>query len=58
MEDFTGRGKVWLEGEAWAASSDVPVMKDQEVVVTAMEGLVLRVEPASETEHSGAQVQT
>ena len=57
MENFTGKGKVWLEGEAWAANSEVPITKDQEVVVTAMDGLVLQVEPASEAEHGGAQVQ-
>ena len=29
MDDFTGEGKIWLEGEAWAAHSKVPVEKDQ-----------------------------
>ena len=58
MQDFTGTGKVWLEGEAWAARSQVPVTKGQEVVVTAMEGLVLEVEPASEPDHGGTQLQT
>jgi membrane-bound serine protease (ClpP class) len=33
MHDFTGEGKIWLEGEAWAAHSKVPVEKDQHVVV-------------------------
>jgi membrane-bound serine protease (ClpP class) len=46
MESFSGHGKVWLEGESWQAESDSPVEKDQEVVVTGMEGLVLRVAPA------------
>ena len=58
MQDFTGKGKVWLEGEAWAAHSDVPVRKNQEVVVTAMDGLVLEVEPAAEPGHRGVHVQT
>jgi len=46
MQDFTGEGKVWLEGEAWVARSKVPISKDQEVVVTAMDGLILDVKPA------------
>ena len=48
MQDFTGEGKVWLEGEAWAARSSVAIEKDQHVVVRAMEGLVLEVEPVAE----------
>jgi membrane-bound serine protease (ClpP class) len=58
MQDFTGKGKIWLEGEAWAAHSDVPITKDQEVFVTAMNGLVLEVKPAAEAEPGGAPVQT
>jgi membrane-bound serine protease (ClpP class) len=45
MQDFTGSGKVWLEGEAWRAVSNAPVAKGQQVVVRAMEGLTLHVEP-------------
>ena len=48
MQDFTGEGKVWLEGEAWAARSSVAIEKDQHVVVRAMEGLILEVEPVAE----------
>jgi len=58
MQDFVGKGKVWLEGEAWTARCDVPVSKDQEVLVTAMDGLVLEVRPVSATEHGGAQLQS
>ena len=58
MHDFTGNGKIWLEGESWAAHSKVPVLKNQDVIVTAMDGLVLEVEPATQPGHSGAQVQT
>lgn len=47
MEDFEGDGKIWLEGEAWAARSDVPIARDQEVLVTAMHGLTLTVRPVS-----------
>jgi membrane-bound serine protease (ClpP class) len=58
MYDFLGEGKIWLEGEAWVARSDVPVEKNQAVVVTAMDGLVLDVKPASEPGTGDAQVQT
>src|SRR5690606_10989076 len=39
MEDFAGSGRVWLEGEAWAAVSEVPVRKNEEVVVRRLDGL-------------------
>jgi len=58
MESFTGTGKVWLEGEAWSATSKQTVEKDQTVLVLDLDGLVLRVEPVSESEGSGAQLQT
>ncbi|HSN52458.1 MAG TPA: nodulation protein NfeD, partial [Woeseiaceae bacterium] len=58
MQDFTGDGKVWLEGEAWAAHSKVAIRKDQQVVVRAMQGLTLEVEPASQTDTGDAQLQT
>jgi len=45
MSDFSGNGKIWLEGESWAARSNAPVSKDQEVVVTNMVGLTLEIEP-------------
>lgn len=47
MESFAGAGRVWLEGAPWAAVSKVPIEKDQQVVVTAIDGLTLEVEPAS-----------
>lgn len=47
VESFSGDGKIWLEGEAWAAHSTVAIEKDQEVVVRAMNGLVLEIEPSS-----------
>lgn len=46
LQDFTGDGKVWFEGEAWAARSSVPIYKDQDVIVTAIDGLTLDVAPA------------
>jgi membrane-bound serine protease (ClpP class) len=45
MSDFMGEGKVWLEGEAWAARSDQPVHQDEEVVITDLVGLTLQIEP-------------
>jgi membrane-bound serine protease (ClpP class) len=45
MEDFATEGRVWLEGEAWHARSSVPVTKDQQVVVVAMDGLTLDIKP-------------
>jgi membrane-bound serine protease (ClpP class) len=58
MQSFTGSGKVWLEGEAWTARSHVAIRKDQEVLVRAIDGLVLEVEPAADTDPSTAQYQT
>lgn len=46
LEDFSGTGNVWIEGEAWKAQSALPVNKDQQVVVRSIDGLVLVVEPA------------
>jgi len=48
LEDFEGEGRIWLESEAWHAVSKVPIQKDQQVVVTAMNGLVLEVQPLPE----------
>jgi membrane-bound serine protease (ClpP class) len=45
MEAFSGGGKIWLEGESWSARSGLTIEKDQEVRVTAMDGLTLVVEP-------------
>jgi len=58
MDSFAGEGKVWLEGEAWAAVSKVAIEKDQEVIVTAMDGLTLEVEPASAADPSDVEFQT
>jgi membrane-bound serine protease (ClpP class) len=58
MDDFTVEGRVWLEGEAWHAVSDVPVRKDEEVVVRRMDGLTLYVEPTGRRDRSEVQFQT
>lgn len=46
LQSFTGRGKIWLEGETWAAESSQPIKKNQQVRVRAIDGLTLLVEPA------------
>ena len=46
LEDFATTGKVWLEGEAWHARSAQPVTKDEELIVTRLDGLTLDVERA------------
>jgi membrane-bound serine protease (ClpP class) len=58
MESFAGAGRVWLEGAPWAAVSKVPIEKDQQVVVTAIDGLKLEVEPASATAAAEAEYET
>jgi membrane-bound serine protease (ClpP class) len=46
LTDFDGSGDVWLHGERWSAVSDGPVARDQPVVVTGLDGLVLKVRAA------------
>jgi len=58
MENFAGDGKVWLEGEAWAARSDVPLRKNQQVIVRDMHGLTLEVEPLTAADAGDAELQT
>jgi membrane-bound serine protease (ClpP class) len=57
-QDFTGDGNVWIEGEAWHARSSVQITKDQTVIVRAIDGLVLDVEPIAEDADASAQLQT
>ena len=38
-------GKVFIEGEYWNATSDVPIEAGQPVEVTAVQGLTLKVKP-------------
>ena len=58
MEDFSGEGMVWLEGESWHARSSVPISKNQPVVVRAMNGLILDIEPVASAANPDAQLQT
>jgi len=47
LEDFTGAGHVFVHSERWNAIAEAPVRKDQAVVVTGLDGLKLRIRPAS-----------
>ena len=49
-QDFTGEGKIWLEGETWTARSSVAIEKGQQVIVRQMDGLILEIEPINETD--------
>jgi membrane-bound serine protease (ClpP class) len=42
-----GGGSVFIEGELWRAVSEVPVGKDQPVIVVGIEGLTLKVKPTT-----------
>jgi membrane-bound serine protease (ClpP class) len=46
LEDFEGKGQVWVHGERWLARSSSPVTKGQALTVKQVDGLVLQVEPA------------
>ena len=56
VESFTDEGKIWLEGEAWSARSKVAVEKNQQVLVLALDGLVVEIEPIAESD--AARLQT
>ena len=47
LEDFAGKGAVLIHSERWNAISDMPLHKGQQVKVTAINGLILQVEPAN-----------
>ena len=55
LDDFDREGKIWLEGEAWSAQTKAPVKRDQAVLVTAMNGLVLEIEPLPDDDPHGAE---
>ena len=48
---FADRGYVRAHGELWTAESSVPVREGQSLRITAMNGLVLRVEPDDSKEN-------
>ena len=45
MESFDIEGDVFVHSERWSAVSEAPVRADQEVTVTGLDGLVLKVRP-------------
>ena len=45
VEGFTGRGRVRIFGEEWAATSALPVAAGQRVTIERVEGLLLHVRP-------------
>lgn len=49
LEDFDSEGRVRLQGESWLAVCATPVARDQTLVVTAVDGLTVTVEPATAT---------
>ena len=54
MEDFSESGMVWLEGEAWRARSQTPVTKDEQLIVTRLDGLTLDVKPVARANRPAA----
>jgi len=48
MEDFSGNGKVWVQGESWQARSAVAIDKGERVKVIGKDGLKLKVEKVKE----------
>lgn len=48
LESFEREGEVFVHGERWSAISEAPLVKDQAVVVTGIDGLTLRVRRANE----------
>ena len=48
MDDFEKEGHIYIHSETWQARSRTPLKKDDRVKVTAIEGLVLKVEPIKE----------
>ena len=44
LADFTDEGRVFAEGETWTATADVPLARNDKVVVRDIDGLTLKVE--------------
>ncbi len=49
IADFSGRGRVEIDGESWLAESAGPLSAGQAIRVDAIDKLVLKVEPAANT---------
>jgi membrane-bound serine protease (ClpP class) len=48
LEDFDGEGHVFIHSERWNARSETPVRANQAVVVTGLDGLILKVRPTAD----------
>jgi len=48
IRDFEGRGQIQIHGEIWSVRSDVPLHKDDRVVVEKIDGMVLIVKKIDE----------
>ncbi|MGB7755940.1 MAG: nodulation protein NfeD [Salinisphaera sp.] len=48
-DNFEHEGRVWLHGESWQAVSEAPVVRDQTLTVTRVEGLTVFVRPRNDT---------
>lgn len=57
LNDFDGRGMVFVHGERWMAKSDVPIGKGRDVRVTDIKGLTLYVEPLDSFSATSAKEQ-
>lgn len=51
LDDFTGTGMVRIHSENWRASCDQPLRKNEQVMVTAIDGLLLQVMPINTQEN-------
>ena len=47
LEDFSHEGYVMAHSERWSAITEAPVQKDQEVIITGLDGLTLKVRPTT-----------
>ena len=57
LNDFEGRGMVFVHGERWLAKSSVPISKGRDVRVTDIKGLTLTVEPLDTFSQTNAKEQ-
>jgi membrane-bound serine protease (ClpP class) len=48
LEDFAGEGHVFIHSERWNAIAETPVRANQSIVVTGLDGLVLKVRPTTD----------
>jgi membrane-bound serine protease (ClpP class) len=45
LEDFRTHGRIWIHSESWLARTDKPLLKGQQALVKAVDGLTLVVTP-------------